>query len=252
MGSILKHFFLAIFLLRGCVSEQLQDIPPTVSAQIYSASSNAERLPADVVASVLSGSTVFGEYAEGNADFIEFHDPNGKVELRNIDKNLNNAVIDLTGSWRVRGNAICYDYSTVEYYDGNGAQFISLPESCASVFISKTGIEFLALDRSGLSVVKKIENTEFEYDFTSGFVFNEDEIKTASSSTGTGFFVSEEGVVLTNKHVVESCDSIEVVSDGVSSPATLVDISASADLAILSTEIKQTKKKCSLSFPIDV
>lgn len=232
----MKRFLLIFCFVAGCASEPTQEVPAAVPVQLFSASSNAERLPADMVASVLSGSTVYGKYAEGNAEFIEFHYPNGKAELRNVFKDFNNGIVDATGTWRIRGNAICYDYSTAERYDGMGPQFIALPENCSSVFISSGGIEFLTLDRTGLSVVQRIENPDFEYDFASGFAFNDDDIEAATSSTGTGFFVSEDGTVLTNKHVVESCSSIEVVANGVSAKASLVDVSATSDLAILSAE----------------
>lgn len=245
----MKRIFLTFCLVAGCASEPAQEAPATAPVQLYSASSDAERLSADAVASALSGSTVFGEYAAGNVEFIEFHYPNGKVELRNIFKDSNDAFADFTGTWRIRGNAICYDYSTVEFYDGNGAQYISLPETCASVFVSKGGIEFLSLERTGLSVVKRIENSNFEYDFASGFVFNEEDIDAATSSTGTGFFVSEDGFLLTNKHVVDSCSSIEVVADGASFIATLVDVSTTSDLALVSADVKGVKPTVFRSSP---
>lgn len=53
-------------------------------------------------------------------------------------------------------------------------------------------------------------------------------------SSGTGFFVSHDGIVLTNAHVVAECASIAV--DG--NPAIVVDESADFDLAILQTDRK--------------
>ena len=52
------------------------------------------------------------------------------------------------------------------------------------------------------------------------------------ASSGTGFFVSETGHILTNAHVVDGCREIFV--DG--SPAKLVDASSDFDLALLQTE----------------
>lgn len=57
--------------------------------------------------------------------------------------------------------------------------------------------------------------------------------------TGTGFFVRSNGLIVTNKHVIEQCDSIYVSNkDGVS-PARLFAVSNRADLALLG--LKSTK-----------
>ncbi|HMJ04034.1 MAG TPA: trypsin-like peptidase domain-containing protein [Conexibacter sp.] len=53
-------------------------------------------------------------------------------------------------------------------------------------------------------------------------------------ATGTGFVVSEEGLIVTNAHVVEGATAIEVkVGDGAPHPATVVGRDASTDLALL-------------------
>ncbi|MEQ3626588.1 MAG: serine protease [Celeribacter sp.] len=54
---------------------------------------------------------------------------------------------------------------------------------------------------------------------------------------GSGFIVSEDGHVLTNAHVIESCRHFSV--DGKS--ATLIDRSTSFDLALLKTELEDGK-----------
>jgi serine protease Do len=59
----------------------------------------------------------------------------------------------------------------------------------------------------------------------------------AVTSSGSGFFVSEEGHVLTNAHVVVDCS--EVYVDGVR--AMLVDTSSDFDLALLQTSDLQAK-----------
>ena len=51
-------------------------------------------------------------------------------------------------------------------------------------------------------------------------------------SSGTGFFVSKDGHIITNNHVVQNCRSIEVLG-AVNSPATLIARDAQKDLAIL-------------------
>ncbi len=56
--------------------------------------------------------------------------------------------------------------------------------------------------------------------------------KWVSYNSGTGFFVSKDGHIVTNRHVVESCLSIDVVG-AVNSPATLIAQDAEKDIAIL-------------------
>jgi S1-C subfamily serine protease len=55
-------------------------------------------------------------------------------------------------------------------------------------------------------------------------------------SSGTGFFVSSQGHILTNHHVVENCNSISVALNGeVSQSARLVTHDSKNDLALLTT-----------------
>lgn len=50
------------------------------------------------------------------------------------------------------------------------------------------------------------------------------------SSSGTGFFVAEKGVLVTNHHVIDSCSAIDVVGYG---PARLITSDEDVDLAVL-------------------
>ena len=55
-------------------------------------------------------------------------------------------------------------------------------------------------------------------------------------STGTGFFVSSRGHVLTNHHVVESCNAITVALEGnISQSARVISTDSKNDLALLTT-----------------
>ena len=54
-------------------------------------------------------------------------------------------------------------------------------------------------------------------------------------SSGTGFFVSRDGYVLTNNHVVEHCGKINLYGAVPESPATLVAVDRDYDLALLKT-----------------
>lgn len=54
---------------------------------------------------------------------------------------------------------------------------------------------------------------------------------------GSGFVISEEGLIVTNNHVIDGADEIEAVfSDGVTRRATLVGRDADTDLAVLKVE----------------
>ena len=55
-------------------------------------------------------------------------------------------------------------------------------------------------------------------------------------STGTGFFVNQEGYVLTNEHVVKGCSQIQTVMRGsAAQPASVLRFNSKDDLAILET-----------------
>jgi S1-C subfamily serine protease len=52
-------------------------------------------------------------------------------------------------------------------------------------------------------------------------------------STGSGFFVSHEGDLITNNHVIEGCRELRVVRDEKSNAARVIGTDPAADLAIL-------------------
>lgn len=57
-------------------------------------------------------------------------------------------------------------------------------------------------------------------------------------SFGTGFFISFDGHLMTNEHVVSHCERIVVVHDGKSGGGTVADIDYFSDLAVVRTDIK--------------
>jgi uncharacterized protein len=60
----------------------------------------------------------------------------------------------------------------------------------------------------------------------------------AVESTGSGFFVTAAGDLLTNAHVVEGCSRVSLAGG---SPLTVVDIDASSDLALLKVGANSTR-----------
>ena len=61
-------------------------------------------------------------------------------------------------------------------------------------------------------------------------------VPSRSISTGTGFFISNDGYVLTNSHVIEGSSKFSIILNGKSVPATLVDHDSSNDIALLKVD----------------
>lgn len=57
--------------------------------------------------------------------------------------------------------------------------------------------------------------------------------KPKSISTGTGFFISNDGYMLTNSHVIEGSSNISVILNGKSVPAALIEHDSRNDIALL-------------------
>jgi len=64
------------------------------------------------------------------------------------------------------------------------------------------------------------------------------EVEKKLISTGSGFFVSKEGIILTNKHIVgdETLEYVVMTSDGNTYPAAVISRSPSQDVAVLKVE----------------
>src|SRR5512147_2385354 len=57
--------------------------------------------------------------------------------------------------------------------------------------------------------------------------------------SGTGFFISDQGYILTNNHVVEGAKEVNIVlSDGTQQTATIVGTDPYSDIAVLKTDGK--------------
>jgi S1-C subfamily serine protease len=57
-------------------------------------------------------------------------------------------------------------------------------------------------------------------------------------SSGTGFFISDDGILVTCAHVIEDADEITVSVDNTNYPATVLAKNSDTDLAVLKINYK--------------
>ena len=69
-------------------------------------------------------------------------------------------------------------------------------------------------------------------------VASENPEKTYRVANGTGFYISDDGHVVTNQHVIDGCNETQVHSNGQMAAATIVAQDKINDLALLKTELK--------------
>ena len=70
---------------------------------------------------------------------------------------------------------------------------------------------------------------------------NIDNNKLYAASSGTGFFVSSLGHMITNHHVIDKCNPIKTIYNGKEFDTTTLAIDQNNDLAIIKADIKPTK-----------
>ena len=68
---------------------------------------------------------------------------------------------------------------------------------------------------------------------------NYDDIQIVPASSGTGFFVSEEGHIVTNNHVIDQCKNVKVSFDSNEYDAQILASDKTNDLAIIKANINQ-------------
>ncbi len=82
---------------------------------------------------------------------------------------------------------------------------------------------------------------DFFDDFFERYFRDQPQRERKTSSLGSGFVIDKDGHILTNDHVVNGADEIEIkMSDGRSFPATIIGSDSKLDLALLKVEAEET------------
>jgi len=68
-----------------------------------------------------------------------------------------------------------------------------------------------------------------------------DDKKIVAASSGTGFYVSSQGHIISNHHVVEGCNSVKLTFNGKEIKADVLAVDKMNDLAILKADLKPSK-----------
>ena len=85
------------------------------------------------------------------------------------------------------------------------------------------------------------ENGEFLYaanDSTDNNNFSNDDDEILPASSGSGFAVTSDGHIVTNYHVIDGCQNIEITYKGQTIPATVISFDLNNDLALLKSDFK--------------
>ena len=129
-----------------------------------------------------------------------------------------------------------------KYQFGGVQEYVQLPQSY-NKSIDKVTFDATKVANNVSSVGQLALAMKKKYDAskkTSGVVKSEPnnpkEVAEKGISTGTGFFISNDGYVLTNSHVIEGSTSISIILNGKSVSATLVDHDPSNDIALLKVD----------------
>jgi len=111
-----------------------------------------------------------------------------------------------------------------------------LPPPSSRVEMSSTSIETTitqAVEKTGPSVVTVVGTIAGQPTFFGQLPDQQ--------VSGSGFFITQDGYILTNNHVIEDTNTVQVIlQDGTEVPATVVGTDIYADLAVLKADIQAT------------
>ncbi len=72
-------------------------------------------------------------------------------------------------------------------------------------------------------------------------IISGDDNKIVAAASGTGFFVSKKGHIISNHHVIQGCDATKLIFKGKEVKADILAVDKMNDLAILKTNLSPTK-----------
>ncbi len=127
-----------------------------------------------------------------------------------------------------------------EYQFGSLKEYVQLPKSYANNVMqvsneaSKSANSASSAGQLAIAMKKKYDAMYKE----SSVIPAKKPVPEASRgiATGTGFFISNDGYLLTNSHVIEGSSNISIILNGKSVSATLVDHDSSNDIALLKVD----------------
>jgi len=99
--------------------------------------------------------------------------------------------------------------------------------------IKETGMKKLILALITLTVMAAIGCVRLPAADTNVIYVSDDTVETEAVSAGTGFFVTDNGVIVTSAHVIEYVDKITVVINDIEYPAEVLQRDEENDLAVL-------------------
>ena len=127
-----------------------------------------------------------------------------------------------------------------QYYEfGNLVEYVQLPQSYTSQIMSVSSDAASAANKaSNAGQLALAMKQKYDASKNASPIMKEQPQKPKPESskgiyTGTGFFISNDGYVLTNSHVIEGSSNISIILNGKSMSATLVDHDSSNDIALL-------------------
>lgn len=125
----------------------------------------------------------------------------------------------------------CLRYSTSTYYpDGRVNNYVSWDKAVASYKGKKS---------KGTKIAEKPKKQKPKKEQPKKVLPKDSDIVAAAS--GSGFFVSRTGHIITNYHVIEGCDKNKLSYDGKEVEANTLAIDKMNDLAILKTNLRPSK-----------
>lgn len=124
-------------------------------------------------------------------------------------ENANTSIIDFRETINISTGTVSVTMGS-KYNDGWGSYRTSIQARC-----------------NGISKIIAFMNKK------EGPIIDDNQIVAASS--GTGFFISKDGLIITNNHVVDKCDSIDGYVGNIKHKITLLAVDKINDLAVLKT-----------------